>query len=207
VENYSTEVLLGNHDVAALMGFEVHPQDEASPALAPFFREKVLYADRSRAWKVATCVEGVLITHAGVSEEYGSVFKEECESDPARLAEHLNGVFITLVERRPPVRDWSDHEMLGDNGIFWFRPRPYSPLAPLPGCPQVVGHTPPLAHLEEDGFYMIDPCAWEWELTGNPGYFRYAVIEAGRVRVKEGTLLDNIGSADEGGLFGPGDQK
>jgi len=94
------------------------------------------------------------------------------------------------VERQPPVQDWFEHDMLDDNGLFWFRPRPYSRLAPLPGCLQVVGHTPPLTHLAVDGFHMIDPCAWEWELTGAPGYFRYAVIETGRVRVEEGTLLD-----------------
>ena len=200
VESYATEVLLGNHDVAALLELEVYPQNRESPSLRPFFREKVLDPDRSRAWKVATCVDGVLITHAGVSEKYERVFVEECGSDPARLADHLNATFVALVERQPPVRDWLEHDMLDDDGLFWFRPRPYSRLAPLSGCPQVVGHTPPLPYLEVNGFYMIDPCAWEWELTGAPGYFRYAVIESGRVVVEEGTLLDGTVPLETGTL-------
>ncbi len=196
VESDATEVLLGNHDVAAMLGLVVYPQNRESPGLGALFREKVLNPDRSKAWKVATCVDGVLITHAGVSEEYEQVFKEQCGSDPTRLADCLNATFLTLVERQPPVGDWFEHDMLGENGLFWFRPRPYSRLAPLPGCPQVVGHTPPLARLQEDGFYMIDPCAWEWELRGVPGYLRYAVIETGRVRVEEGTLLDEPAPLD-----------
>jgi hypothetical protein len=198
VESYATEVLLGNHDVAAMLGLVVHPQNRESPGLGPLFREKVLNPGRHKAWKVATSVERVLITHAGVSEEYERVFREQCGSDPARLADHLNASFLALVERQPPVQDWSEHDMLDDNGPFWFRPRPYSRLAPLPGCLQVAGHTPPLAHLAEDGFYMIDPCAWEWELTGAPGYLRYAVIETGRVTVGEGSLLDETVPFDTG---------
>ncbi len=193
VEAYATEVLFGNHDVAALLDLEVYPQNAESPGFRSFFREKALTPEWSRAWKVATCIEGVLITHAGVSEEYERVFAEECGSDPARLADHLNAIFLALVKREPPVRDWREHDMLADNGLFWFRPRPYSYLGPLPGCPQVVGHTPPLARLREDGFYMVDPCAWEWEWTGAPGWYRYAVVEAGRVRVEEGSLLDSVG--------------
>jgi Calcineurin-like phosphoesterase len=198
VESYATEVLLGNHDVAALLELEIYPQNEESPGFGTFLREKVLDPDRSRAWKVAVCVEGVLITHAGVSQEYQRVFVEDCEADPVRLAGRLNEIFVALVERQPPIRDWSEDDMLADNGLFWFRPRPYSSVAPLPGCVQVAGHTPPLAALEEDGFYMIDPCAWEWELTGEPGYFRYAIVEAGRVIVAEGTLLDEAAPSTPG---------
>lgn len=204
VESYATEVLLGNHDVAVLLDLYVYPQNPESPGFRPLFRERVLDPDRSRAWKVATCVEGVLITHAGISEDHERVFTQDCGSDPSQLADRLNATFLELAEREPPVRDWSEHEMLDDDGPFWLRPRPYSRLAPLSGCPQVVGHTPPLVDLQAQGFYMVDPCAWEWELVGRPGYLRYAVIEGGRVKVEEGTIPGDVGPVEmerQPGLF------
>jgi predicted phosphodiesterase len=70
VERHATEVIFGNHDVAALLGLPIDPQNPGSPAFGPFLREKVL-ADPTIAWKAATCIDGVLITHAGVSSRYG----------------------------------------------------------------------------------------------------------------------------------------
>ena len=186
VEKYATEVLLGNHDVAALLGLDIFPQNSDSPGRCGFFRAKVLDADRTRAWKVATVVEGVLITHAGVSEQYESLFREECEADLSRLADRLNALFLGLVQRDPPVRHWLEDDMLGDDGPFWFRPWPFSTRAPLAGCLQIAGHTPPLRLLARAGFYMIDPCVWS--LPEFAGCYRYAVVEAGRVRVHEGGI-------------------
>jgi hypothetical protein len=186
VERHATEVLLGSHDVAAMLDFNVFPQNPESLDFKPLLTEKVLASDRSRAWKVATCVEGVLITHAGISQHYSEIFVEKCRSDPARLAKRLNREFRALVAREPRVRDWYDHDLLGDLGPFWYRPWPYSDLRPLPGCVQVAGHTPPLGHMEGTGFHMIDPTSYdEWE---DRGRYRYAVIEGGVVRVEEGTL-------------------
>lgn len=186
VERYASEVVLGNHDVAALLGFYVFPQNPESPGFRDFFRDRVLIADRAKAWKAATSVEGVLITHAGVSEDYDRVFREECGSDPARLAGRLNGAFRAVVEREPRVGDWREHELLGDCGPFWFRPWPYSHLLPLSDCPQVVGHTPPLDNVDIDGFHMIDPSSFNG--SEDPGRYRYAIIEEGTVKVEEGTL-------------------
>ena len=186
VETHATEVLLGNHDVPVLLDLELYPQDPESPTFQPFLWEKVLQADRSNAWKVATCVEGVLITHAGVSEEYRQVFEGQCQADPARLADHLNTVFLALVEREPRVSEWDDKGILSEDGPFWFRPRPYSHLLPLAGCVQVVGHTPPISGLEASGFYMVDPCAFAG--MDDLRRYRYGVIEDARIWIEEGTL-------------------
>ena len=83
VERYATEVLMGNHDVAVLLDFVVYPQDPENRGFRPLLIDKVLNAEPEVAWKVATCVEGVLITHAGVSSEYEGVLREECQGDPA----------------------------------------------------------------------------------------------------------------------------
>lgn len=184
VERYATEVLLGNHDVAALFGLEVSPQDPNSPALGALLAEKALVSDKARAWKAATCVEGVLITHAGLSEEYEEMFLVDCCSDPTKLADRLNEEFRGLVAERCHIRDWGDHYLLDGLGPFWFRPWPYSFLRPLSGCAQVVGHTPPTEGLDHAGFYMIDPTSWqEWS---DPARYRYALIEDGTVWVYAG---------------------
>ncbi len=188
-ERYATEVLFGNHDLAALFNFYIYPQNPESLAFRPLFLEKALSPDRSKAWKAATCVEGVLVTHAGVSAVYEDIFVGECRSDTAMLAERLNADFRAVVAREPRLGDWYEHPLLSDYGPFWFRPWPYSQFSPLPGCVQVAGHTPPLKHLRNTGFHMIDPSSFSASnICTGMGWYRYAIVEAGAVRVEEGTL-------------------
>jgi hypothetical protein len=52
---------------------------------------------------------------------------------------------------------------------------------------QVAGHTPAMAELAKDGFFMIDPGVWLADF-GEPLQFRYAVIEDGRVSVVSGEM-------------------
>ncbi len=184
VEQYATEVLIGNHDLAAMLDLDIFPQHGESPALGPLLLEKVLATDCSKAWKAATCIEGVLITHAGVAEEYGGILRDDCQGDPSRLADYLNAVFLRVVARQPKVTAWEEEPLLGFDGPFWFRPQPCAGGKPLGGCRQVVGHSPPQAGLEASGFYMIDPCVFE--RTDQTGHYRYAVIEAGQIRVEWG---------------------
>lgn len=188
VERYATEVLIGNHDAAALFGFPVAPQNPESRHLRPFLKRKVL----REGWRLAAAVEGVLITHAGISESYGDLFRGECGSDPGRLAAYLNARFEALVERKPPLRDWYDDPLLGDYGPLWFRPAPYTHLAPLGGCTQIAGHTQPTGLIEDTSFYMIDPTSFDW--FDEPGRYRYAVIERGSVRVEAGCLDEAAGA-------------
>jgi hypothetical protein len=172
-----------------LLDYLVYPQEPENRGFRPLLIDKVLNAGPPAAWKAATYIEGVLITHAGVSETYQAVFHEECESDPERLATHLNQAFLSALRRELETGEYDERGILGDDGPTWFRPRPYSHLLPLAGIRQVVGHTPSIPELEKRGFHMIDPCAF-LGMEG-PGRFRYAVIEDCRVRLETGTLLGN----------------
>ena len=130
-------------------------------------------------------MEGVLITHAGVSlASTRRCFMRNARDDPALLARLLEqGVVDAAIRRELETGECAEDGILGDDGPSWFRPRPYSHLLPLAGLPQVVGHTPPLPELEAVDFHMIDPCVF---LSLNaPGRCRYAVIEDGRVRIEE----------------------
>lgn len=184
VDRHATEVLLGNHEVDVLLYSVIYPQSWESLVCRRMLIDKVLNADPDGAWKAATCVEGVLITHAGVSSEYEAVFSDECQVDPLLLAKNVNRAFLSEVRAQLETGDSKEDGILGDHGPTWFRPLPYSDLLPLTGIRQVVGHTPPVPELEDVGFYMVDPCAFL--CMEDPGRFRYAVIEGGRVRVEEG---------------------
>ncbi len=185
VDRYATEVLLGNHEVGVLLDFTVYPRTEESQACRRVLFDRTLNVDPGRAWKAAACIEGVLVTHAGVSVQYQRVFREECQGDPLLLAAHLNASFLAAIRRELETGEWEKDGILGDQGPTWFRPR-HSYLQTLSGLQQAVGHTPPMPELEKTGLYMVDPCAWLG--MKDTGRFRYAVIEDGRVRVEEGTL-------------------
>ena len=187
VERYATEVLLGNHDLAALFGFHVFPQNPESLSFRPLLLERAL----SGQWKAATSVEGVLVTHAGVSKDYERMFEDECASDPARLAERFNATFRALVEWRDTLHRWYDDALLGDCGPFWFRPRPYSDLLPLLSCVQIAGHTVPLTRMEGTPFHMIDPTPADG--GEDPRRYRYALVEQGTVVVRDGRLGEREG--------------
>ena len=174
VERLATEVLFGNHEAAVLLGFPVFPQDPDS------HRFRLLFADKTFRpcpvpWKAAACVEGVLVTHAGVSRAWTDVFRQECLGDPHLLADRLNEAFLEEVLQaiESGDRDWKETGILGWDGPLWFRPDGLDGT-PLPGCTQIAGHTPPLGDEEESGLYLIDPdmrCGLD-----DPGRFRYALI-------------------------------
>jgi len=179
-------VLVGNHELAILVGTPLFEQTPESPLFRPVLREKVLTCTRETAWKVATVVDGVLLTHAGVSETYERVFAKECQGDPTRLAAYLNRQFLVAVRRELLTGERDQLDLLGVDGPVWFRPRPYSSQLPLAGVTQVVGHTPPEPQLEMGGFFMVDPCVFRG--VPDTGRYRYATIQDGRVQVREGTL-------------------
>jgi hypothetical protein len=212
IERYATEVLLGNHDLAALLDFVVWPQSPESRRFRPLLIDRVLNREPARedasgqigaaakpgrgsagwpgaaampAWKAVACVEGILVSHAGISERYEQVFREAGQGEPAFLADHLNEEFRQAVRRELATGESDRNGVLGDDGPLWFRPRPWSDLDPLGGVEQVAGHTPPVGRLAGTNFHMIDPCCWLRDF-GEPGLFRYAVIEDGAVRVEQG---------------------
>jgi hypothetical protein len=191
VERYATEVLLGDHEAAVLLDFLIYPQSEESVAYRRVLIDKVLNSAPGSTWKAAACVEGVLITHAGASSLFEDVFRDRCHGDPGLLAAHLNQAVLTAIRLELQTGEGDENGILGDDGPLWFRPRPHSGLLPLAGVRQVAGHTWPMPELEEVAFHMVDPCAFLG--MDDPGRFRYAVIEDGQVRVKEGTLGRVVG--------------
>ena len=216
VERYATQVLVGNHELAVLVDYPLAEQTAASRGLRQLLLDRVLSTDPCSAWRAATCIDGVLVTHAGISSLYARVFAEHCDRDPARLAEHLNQVFVDAVRRQLETGRWDRAGILGDDGVLWFRPRPWSSLLPLANVVQVTGHTPPDEALRPKGFYMVDPCVWmEPDVSSR---YRYAIIEAGSVRIEDGRLAA-CGGADwaNGGTHrvadvvpdgaGPGEQR
>ena len=160
VERLATEVLFGNHEAAVLLDFPVFPQNSISPGFRLLFADK-LFRPCPVPWKVATCVEGVVVTHAGVSQDWAEAFHRECLDDPHLLAEHLNEEFLeaALAAIEGGAGEWEETGVLGWDGPLWFRPGGMTGR-PLADCTQIAGHTPPLEDEEESGesgFYLIDP--------------------------------------------------
>jgi hypothetical protein len=186
IERYATQVLVGNHELSVLVDFPLAEQTAASRGLRQLLLDRVFSADPAEAWRAALCIDGVLVTHAGIASRYERAFIERCDRDPARLAEHLNQMFVGALRRQLQTGGWDRAGILGDDGVLWFRPRPWSSLLPLANVVQVTGHTPPDEKLEPEGFFMVDPCVWmEPDVSTR---YRYAVIEDGRVRVEDGRL-------------------
>ena len=173
VQEFGAEVLLGNHEQAAMTGHEISEASPQSPQFAPLLREKVM----GREWKIAAAVGDILVTHAGVGIGYTPEF-EAAGSDLTRFAEWLNDEFVAdleLFEKDGFVeqKSWS---MLAP--LRW-RPRM---SAPLP-VRQIFGHTPPsaivdLSGLESRGIFAIDPDVRPHDYFGAPLRMRYAVVDA-----------------------------
>ncbi len=200
VDTYATQVLVGNHDLAVLLDFLVYPSDPENREFRPLLMDRVLNACPGNAWKLAAHVDGLLITHAGLSSEYEPVLLEECDGDLALFAENLNRAFLDAVRAELQTGEWDENGLLGDGGPTWFRPSPFTDLTPLAGVTQVVGHTPPLEEWEQRGFYMVDPCVFR--AAGDPLQFRYAVIEDGEVEIREGLLSPDPAGDRSGDLAG-----
>jgi len=189
IEGAGAEVVWGNHDLAVLLDRFVYPCSGESKD----FRAEFIERFRSGAWRLATCIDGVLVTHAGVSSEYAYLW-EECGHQPEQLAERLNDEFRTVVEYlltsggkdlHPPI--------LGNLGPLWFRPPCESQEHLLRGPAQIVGHTPTrlpgkVAELREARMYLIDPDVLGGLPPEDRRKFRYAVVEDGEVRVEAGKL-------------------
>jgi hypothetical protein len=194
------DVLFGNHEVAVLLGFRVFEQDPRSLHFGDFLRAKAFVPMPTARWRVAIGVDGVLITHAGLSAEYGRTITGANGTDPRLLAAAINREFVDAVTGTRAARHWDGEQgeergVLGPDGPLWFRPDPRSARVPLPGLRQIAGHTPhemvpvgPGGPLEE--FHLTDPCTYLG--LGDPHRYRYAVVEQGRVRMEDGTLADAL---------------
>lgn len=186
LEEVGAEFLIGNHEYAVFVDspLEIEPLD---PGVEATVRDRI---DNNR-WRLAAEAEGVLISHAGVSnvfaDEYAAVTEHGTVAD---FAEHLNRAFRDAIATRGLMRDG----VVGADGPLWFRPRDGG--SPLRGVVQVAGHTPiAVLHAEGGaeelaarGMYLIDPHVRRWRAGGYtmPPPLRYAVVTDGQVRVVTG---------------------
>ena len=185
LEKLGAECLVGNHEWGAFTGepIEGMPLD---PALVGRVEEFVA----SGRWRLATTVDDVLITHAGVGQQLASDLGLSAGDGPENTARALNAEFDRAVAGSFPARG----NIVGNSGPLWWRPDGWD--APMAGMCQVVGHTPPeiidevgsAARLMEKGVYLVDPFVRGWRQRSfqPPTPIRYAVIEDGVVRLVEG---------------------
>jgi hypothetical protein len=185
-DRHADTVLLGNHEVAALLGIHIKPQDPTSFSYANMLAERL-----DEGWGIVTVVDDYLVSHAGVSLMQQSRL-DRLGHDLHAFADELNEEFreqvraIRALERMPKgsiaVDDW---------GPLWFRPLTTAPHGVLRNVKQIVGHTPHEHYSIEEresllafDIYLIDPYSRDKCMT--PNWFRYALVEDGEISVHEG---------------------
>ena len=192
LDQLGAETLIGNHDQAIALGYWIGEQQEASKA----FREPLLERLRTRRVNLVTSVDGVLISHAGLTRVFAADF-DELGHDPARLAARLNDEYHAAVRRQlehgrelpePRILDeWSPQRLRVDDADV-------GPGRLLDGAEQIAGHTTPTvfrrwteAAFRAAGLHVIDPGTYGLGPGDHPRHYRYAVIQGGAVRVEAGT--------------------
>jgi len=184
LEEFGAEFLVGNHEYAAFTRWPLEGE-----VLDPRVTEHVDRALTSGRWKLAAEADGVLITHAGVSDELEYEFGVAGNGDVRRFVDALNEEFGGTVE----IGSSATEGAIDTSGPLWYRPG--EGCLPLSGLIQVVGHTPlefyarfgTLERWQSAGLHFVDPFVRAWRERGyaEPVPFRYAVIEDGDVSFVE----------------------
>jgi hypothetical protein len=181
-------VLWGNHDVAVLLDRFAYPNSPPAHHLRPLMLDRF----EDGAWHLAALVDGVLITHAGVSTEYAAEW-DAAGRDPGLLGARLDDEFRAVIAYllRSPAGTVNP-PILGNLGPLGYRPSLEARDRLLPGLVQVAGHTPgggvTARALRREGMYMVDPDVLRGLRPEDAGRYRYAVIDDGSVRIEEGDL-------------------
>ena len=144
-----------------------------------------------------TNIDGVLISHAGLTQVFAADL-HELGRDPARLAARLNDEYHAAVRRQlergrelpePRILDeWSPQRLRIDDADV-------GPGRLLDGVEQIAGHTTPTvfrrwtaAMFRASGLHAIDPGTYGLGPGDHPRRYRYAVIRGGAVLVEAGTM-------------------
>ncbi len=144
----------------------------------------------SGSWRLAAEADGVLVTHAGVSEAFAEDFERATAGGSvADFAHSLNRRYLDELVNGD-ADPYSDG-VCDEGGPLWYRPGRHS--EPLRGVVQVAGHTPlalfrsegEVERLAAAGMHLVDPHVRRWRARGYspPAPLRYAIIEAGAVTV------------------------
>ena len=193
LDQLGAETLIGNHDQAIALGYWIGEQQKAGKA----FREPLLERLRTRRLNLVTSVDGVLISHAGLTRVFAADF-DELGRDSARLAARLNDEYHAAVRRQlehgreipePRILDeWSPQRLRVDDADV-------GPGRLLDGVGQIAGHTTPTvfqrwseAEFRAAGLRPIDPGTYGLGPGDHPRHYRYAVIQGGALRVEAGTM-------------------
>ena len=193
LDELGAQMLIGNHDQAIALGYWIGEQQEASR----IFRETILRRLQERRLNLVTSVDGVLISHAGLTRTFARDF-EELNRDPARLAARLNDEYHAAVRRQieagrqepaPRILDrWSPAQVRVDDPDV-------GPGRLLDAVVQIAGHTTPTvyrhwteAEFRAGGLRPIDPGTYGLGVTARPRHYRYAVMERRSVRIETGEM-------------------
>jgi hypothetical protein len=162
--------IIGNHELAHLIGEWINPYDQA---LDITMREKWKDDYANGYFHVMTEIEGIHLSHAGLSREYNVEYENF-------TFQHAYGM---TIYGRPLA--FSEYDLWKDSSPVWFRADTYKDLWQVP---QIFGHTPEEYYNENQRedftnheFYLIDP--YSRKSFHKPNYFKYAIIENGKVIV------------------------
>jgi hypothetical protein len=174
------DVLFGNHDVAAMIGQIISPQDEVSFT----FKDKLL--DKVGKWKIATVVDDVIITHAGLCSTYSRLIDTYGKEGTVGV---INESFEKEMVEWQLTKKFPSMAM-DEYGPLWYRPY-VGEVAP--GLKQVAGHTPDMCYspqmlvaMRKKGLRLID--TYVRGKFDEEGWYRYAIISDGKIRVHQGVL-------------------
>jgi hypothetical protein len=191
LDELGAETLIGNHDQAIALEYWIGEQQEASK----LFRELLLERLRTRRLQLVTSVDGVLVSHAGLTRAFAADY-DELGRDAERLAARLNDEYHAAVQRQidrgrekpqPRILDhWSPQRLRVDDADV-------GPGRLLGGAEQLAGHTTPRvfrrwteAEFRAAGLWSIDPGTYGLGPGDRPRHYRFAVIEGGAVRIEAG---------------------
>jgi hypothetical protein len=175
-----------------MLGYFIGEQSPASRG----YRQALLRRFSSGALSLVTHVDGVLISHAGLSLAFAPDFAA-VGRDPVRLAQLINEEFRRDLERQLSVgMQKPEPRTLDGHSPMWLRvdDTDVGPERLPDGFEQIAGHTTPSvfrhwteADFRAAGLYLIDPGSYGLGSHDHPRHYRYAVIRGGMVSIEAGT--------------------
>ena len=192
LDELGAEMLIGDHDHATMLGYFIGEQSPASRG----YRQALLRRFSSGAVSLVTSVDGVLISHAGLSRAFAPDFAA-VGRDPVRLAQLINEEFRHALERQLLLgMTQPEPRTLDGHSPMWLRvdDTDMGPGRLLDGIEQIAGHTTPSvfrhwteADFRAAGLYLIDPGSYGLGSRDHPRHYRYGVVRGGMVSVEDGT--------------------
>ena len=192
LDELGAEMLIGDHDHATMLGYFIGEQSPASRG----YRQALLRRFSSGALSLVTHVDGVLISHAGLSRAFAPDFAA-VGRDPLRLAHLINEEFRRDLERQLSLgMQQPEPRTLDGHSPMWLRvdDADVGPERLLDGIEQIAGHTTPSvfrhwteADFRAAGLYLVDPGSYGLGPRDHPRHYRYGVIRGGMVSIEAGT--------------------